>query len=214
MRKIKVNEIYYSIQGESSLSGLPCIFIRLTYCNLRCSYCDSEYAFYEGKDMTINQILSEIKKYHCNLVEVTGGEPLLQSGCIDLLNELIAKKYEVMIETGGSLPVNLVHKNVKKIIDFKCPSSNMEYKNLWEILNHISKNDEIKFVIGDKNDFKWAKNKIKKYNLEDKCNLLFSCVFGKLEYKILVQWLLESNIKARFQLQTHKHIWEEETRGV
>jgi len=214
MRKIKVNEIYYSIQGESSLSGLPCIFIRLTYCNLRCSYCDSEYAFYEGSDMTINQILSEIKKYHSNLVEVTGGEPLLQSGCIDLLNKLIAEEYEVMIETGGSLPVNLVHKNVKKIIDFKCPSSNMEHKNLWKILDYVSKNDEIKFVIGDKTDFEWAKNKIKKYNLEDQCNILFSCVFGKLNYEILVEWLLESNIKARFQLQTHKHIWKKETRGV
>ncbi len=214
MRKIKVNEIYYSIQGESSLSGLPCIFIRLTYCNLRCSYCDSEYAFYEGKDMTINQILSEIKKYHCNLVEVTGGEPLLQSGCIDLLNELIAKKYEVMIETGGSLPVNLVHKNVKKIIDFKCPSSNMENKNLWKILDDVSKNDEIKFVIGDQTDFRWAQNKIKKYEIEDKCNILFSCVFEKLKYETLVKWLLDSNIKARFQLQTHKHIWKEETRGV
>ena len=123
MRKIKVNEIYYSIQGESSLSGLPCIFIRLTYCNLRCSYCDSEYAFYEGEDLTVDKILSQIKQYNCNLVEVTGGEPLLQTECIKLLYKLINKNYEVMLETSGSLPINLVPDNVKKIIDFKCPSS-------------------------------------------------------------------------------------------
>ena len=214
IKKIKVNEIYYSIQGESSLSGLPCIFIRLTYCNLRCSYCDSEYAFYDGSDMSIDEIVKEIKKYNCNLVEVTGGEPLLQSECIDLLNKLINLDYDVMLETSGSLPVNLVHQNVKKIVDFKCPSSKMEHKNLWTILDNISSNDEIKFVIGDKNDFEWAQNKIIEYGLENKCALLFSCVFDKLDYKILVKWLLQSNIKARFQLQTHKHIWEEKTRGV
>ena len=214
MKKIKVNEIYYSIQGESSFSGLPCIFIRLTYCNLRCSYCDSEYAFYEGENLTINEIISEIEQYNCNLVEVTGGEPLLQTECIKLLNKLIDKNYEVMLETSGSLPINLVPESVKKIIDFKCPSSNMENKNLWEILDDVSKNDEIKFVIGNQADFEWAQNKIKKYNIEDKCNILFSCVFGKLKYETLVKWLLDSNIKARFQLQTHKHVWEEKTKGV
>ena len=137
MEKLKINEIYYSIQGESSLSGLPCIFIRLTYCNLRCTYCDSEHAFYEGKDYTVEEILNEIKKYGCNLVEVTGGEPLLQSECIYLLNKLIENKYDVMLETGGSLSIKKVHKDVKKIIDFKCPSSGMEKKNLWTIINDI-----------------------------------------------------------------------------
>ena len=214
MKKIKVNEIYYSIQGESSLSGLPCIFIRLTYCNLRCSYCDSEYAFYDGKDMAIKEILNEIEKYNCNLVEVTGGEPLVQPECINLLDQLIQKKYTVMLETSGSLPVKPVHENVKKIIDFKCPSSKMEHKNLWTILDDVHSDDEIKFVIGDENDFKWSINKIKKYRIESKCNILFSTVFGKLDYKTLVKWILESDVKARFQLQTHKHIWEEETRGV
>ena len=214
MKKIKVNEIYYSIQGESSLSGLPCIFIRLTYCNLRCSYCDSEYAFYDGKDMTIKEILNEIKKYNCNLVEVTGGEPLVQTECINLLDQLIQKKYTVMLETSGSLPVKSVHENVKKIIDFKCPSSKMEHKNLWTILDNVHSHDEIKFVIGDENDFKWSINKIKKYHIDSKCNILFSTVFGKLDYKTLVKWILESDVKARFQLQIHKHIWKEETRGV
>ena len=214
MDKIKVNEIYYSIQGESSLSGLPCIFIRLTYCNLRCSYCDSEYAFYEGDDLTIKEIIKKIKKYNCNLVEVTGGEPLLQSKCIELLNKLVEINYDVMLETGGSLPINLVPKNVKKIIDFKCPSSKMKHKNLWEILKDVSSNDEIKFVIGDRVDFDWAKDKIKKYDIENKCSILFSSVFGKIEYQTIVKWMLESNIKARFQLQVHKHIWEEKTKGV
>ena len=212
--KIKINEIYKSIQGESSYSGLPCIFIRLTYCNLRCSYCDTEYAFYDGNDMSIPEIISKVNSLECNLVEVTGGEPLLQSECITLLNKLIENNYQVMLETGGSLPINLVPESVKKIIDFKCPSSNMENKNLWEILDNVSKNDEDKFVIGNQSDFKWAQNKIKKYKIENKCDILFSCVFGKLKYQTLVKWLLDSNIKARFQLQAHKHIWEEETRGV
>jgi len=214
MQKLKVNEIYYSIQGESSLSGLPCIFIRLTYCNLRCTYCDSEYAFYEGENYTVKQILEKIKKYDCNLVEVTGGEPLLQSECISLLNKLIDEKYDVMLETGGSLPIKEVPRDVKKIIDFKCPSSGMEKKNLWNIINDISNNDEIKFVIGDKMDFKWAENKIKEYDIENKCTILFSSVYDKIEYQKVVEWMLDSKIKARFQLQIHKHIWKEETKGV
>ena len=214
MEKIKVNEIYYSIQGESSLAGLPCIFIRLTYCNLRCTYCDSEYAFYDGTDYTINGILKEIKKYDCNLVEVTGGEPLLQNGCIKLLNKLIDNKYDVMLETGGSLPIKTVNKNVKKIIDFKCPTSGMEKKNLWAIIEDISEKDEVKFVIGNHLDFKWALNKIKEYNLENKCSILFSSVYGKIKYQKVVKWMLDSKIKARFQLQMHKHIWEKETKGV
>tara|TARA_Y100001970_G_C14139135_1_gene806089 strand:+ start:594 stop:1235 length:642 start_codon:yes stop_codon:yes gene_type:complete len=207
MKKIKVNEIYHSIQGESTFSGMPCIFIRLTYCNLRCTYCDSEYAFYDGDDLTINEILDKIEKYSCNLVEVTGGEPLLQKECIALLEKLVEKKYEVMLETSGSLPVDTVPLEVKKIIDFKCPSSNMEEKNLWSIMNNVSKHDEIKFVIGDKNDFQWAYDKIKKYNIENKCTILFSPVYDKIDYKNIVKWMLDSNVKARFQIQTHKHIW-------
>ena len=214
MKKIKVNEIYHSIQGESSLSGLPCIFIRLTYCNLRCSYCDSEHAFYDGQDFTVDEILKKIKKYNCNLVEVTGGEPLLQSECIHLLHELEQHKYNVMLETGGSLPIDKISKNIKKIIDFKCPSSDMEHKNLWTIINDISKNDEIKFVIGDHNDFKWSLDKIKEYKLDEKCQILFSSVFNKIKYQTVVKWILDSGVNARFQLQIHKHIWEEEKRGV
>ena len=131
--KIKINEIYYSIQGESSFVGLPCIFIRLTYCNLRCTYCDSEYTFYDGKDMDIQEILNEIKKYECNLVEVTGGEPLFQKNCIKLLEELVELDYKVLLETSGSLSIKNVPKKVINIIDFKCPSSGMKKKNLWVV---------------------------------------------------------------------------------
>ena len=127
---LKINEIYYSVQGESTHAGRPCVFIRLTYCNLRCTYCDTEYAFYEGKDMEITHIMNEIKQWDCNLVEVTGGEPLFQDKCINLLNELINSNYEVMLETGGSLSISDVPKKVIKIVDFKCPSSAMEKKNL------------------------------------------------------------------------------------
>ena len=157
---IMVNEIYYSIQGESSFNGMPCVFIRLTYCNLRCSYCDTDYAFHEGNDMSIDEIIQEIQKYDCNLIEVTGGEPLMQKESIELMQTLINKNYQVMLETGGSLPVKKVPKEVIKIVDFKCPTSNMEKKNDWSIIQDLNKDDEIKFVIGDKEDYKWAKEKI------------------------------------------------------
>ena len=158
---LKINEIFYSIQGESSYSGMPCIFVRLTYCNLRCSYCDTEYSFYEGKDMSIDAIMKEIEQYDCKLVEVTGGEPLMQEESIDLMHALLNKDYQVMLETGGSLPVNKVPKEVIKIVDFKCPSSKMDKKNDWTILKDLQKYDEIKFVIGDKKDYEWTKNKFK-----------------------------------------------------
>ena len=141
--KLKINEIFYSIQGESSYTGFPCIFIRLTYCNLRCSYCDTEYAFYDGKDIEIKNILNEIEKYPTNLVMVTGGEPLIQEGCIDLMNQLLDKNYDVMLETSGSLSLEKVPENVVKIVDFKCPSSNMMDRNDWTILSDIRETDEI-----------------------------------------------------------------------
>ncbi len=211
---LKINEIYYSIQGESSHSGRPCIFIRLTYCNLRCTYCDTEYAFYEGSNMTIDEILKYIKKWNCNLVEVTGGEPLFQKECINLLNALINKSYEVLLETGGSLPIENVPKNVIKIVDFKCPSSGMEKKNLWSIVKDLQVHDEIKFVIGNKKDFEWSKNIINKYSLNDICTLFFSPVYGKLKPAQLVDWILNDNINVRMQLQMHKSIWPADKKGV
>ena len=211
---LKVNEIYYSIQGESTHVGRPCIFIRLTYCNLRCTYCDTEYAFYEGKDIEIPEIMAKIKQWNCNLVEVTGGEPLFQDECIDLLNELTNQNYEVLLETGGSLSISDVPIEIVRIVDFKCPSSGMEKKNLWSIVNDLQPHDEVKFVIGDREDFEWAKEMLNKYSLNERCAILFSPTFGKIEPSLIVEWILEENLPIRMQLQMHKHIWEPKETGV
>ena len=211
---LKINEIYYSVQGESTHSGCPCIFIRLTYCNLRCSYCDTEYAFYDGKDMEITDIMSEIKRWDCNLVEVTGGEPLFQEECIDLLHELINSNYEVMLETGGSLSISDVPKKVVKIVDFKCPSSGMVKKNLWSIVDDLQAHDEVKFVIGNREDFDWAKDRITEYSLDKICTLLFSPTFGEIDPQQIVEWILAENLPVRMQLQMHKMIWSPEEKGV
>ena len=211
---LKVNEIYFSIQGESSKAGLPCVFVRLTYCNLRCTYCDTEYAFYEGKDYTIEQILTEVKKYQCKLVEVTGGEPLVQEECNELMKILCDDGYDVMLETGGSLPLKNVDSRVKIIMDLKCPSSGMIKKNLYENIDSIKSTDEIKFVIGSREDYEWCKEIIKKYDLTNKCDVLFSVVFGELEPVMLVDWILEDKLKVRFQLQMHKFIWDPAAKGV
>ena len=211
---LKINEIYYSVQGESTHAGRPCVFIRLTYCNLRCTYCDSEYAFYEGKDMEITHIMNEIKQWDCNLVEVTGGEPLFQDKCINLLNELVNSNYEVMLETGGSLSISDVPKEVIKIVDFKCPSSAMEKKNLWSIVEDLQPNDEVKFVIGNREDFDWAKDRITEYALDKICTLLFSPTFEKIDPQLIVEWILVENLPVRMQMQMHKMIWNPEEQGV
>ena len=212
--KLMINEIYHSIQGESSYTGQPCIFIRLTYCNLRCSYCDSEYTFHEGEDMSINDILDRIKNYPCNLIEVTGGEPLFQKNCITLLNTLVERGYTVLLETSGSLSIKNVPNKVINIIDFKCPSSNMEKKNLWDNINYLKNSDEVKFVIGDYNDYKWTKQKINKYDLIKKCTILISPIYKEIEPSKLTEWILKDNLDVRLQIQLHKEIWPDEKRGV
>ena len=212
--ELKVNEIYKSIQGESTFSGLPCIFIRLTFCNLRCSYCDTEYAFHEGTDMQISNIIKKVNELNCNLVEVTGGEPLVQDACIDLLESLISNGNKILIETGGALTIEKIPTQVTIILDIKCPSSDMCDKNLWSNIDLIKKTDEIKFVIGDKKDYEWSKNIIKEYNLLNKCKVLFSPVYNKIESKEMVEWILEDNLNVRFQTQLHKSIWPHDTKGV
>lgn len=211
---LKINEIFYSIQGEGTSAGLPCIFIRLTYCNLRCTYCDTEYAFYDGQDMSIDNILVKIKEYDCNLVEVTGGEPLVQSESLELMTRLCDLGYKVMLETSGSLSIENVDKRVKNILDFKCPTSKMVKKNYYPNTNFIKPNDEVKFVIGNREDYEWTKEIINKYDLTNKCEVLLSTVFGELENIELVEWILEDNLKVRFQTQLHKHIWEPDKKGV
>jgi 7-carboxy-7-deazaguanine synthase len=211
---LKVNEIYFSIQGESSKAGLPCVFVRLTYCNLRCSYCDTEYAFYEGKDCSIDEIIKKVKSFNCNLVEVTGGEPLFQKECYDFLKQLCEEGFEVLLETGGSLPIKEVEKSVKIIMDLKCPSSGMVKKNLYDNLSYLKSSDEIKFVIGTREDYDWTKKIISKFDLNNKCEVLFSVVFGELEPLTLVNWILEDKLNVRFQLQMHKFIWDPAAKGV
>ncbi len=212
--KLKINEIFYSIQGESTYAGLPCIFIRLTYCNLRCTWCDSEYTFKDGQDMSIPKIISTISNYNCNLVQVTGGEPLVQKNCIELLKRLDANDYQILLETGGSLSLDNVPKSVIKIVDFKCPGSGMEKKNLWSILDDIDSKDEIKFVIKDKNDFKWAESKVKEFDLDKTNQVIFSPVFDVLKYETLAEWIKSSKLNIRMQIQLHKHIWSPELTGV
>ena len=211
---MKICEIFYSIQGESSFVGFPCAFIRLATCDLRCSYCDTEYAFYEGTDLTTEEILSEIKKYNCNLVEVTGGEPLLQKEAFPLLKILCDLDYQVMLETGGSLLIKEVDQRVKVIMDLKCPSSKMADKNLYENIYYLKRNDEVKFVIGNLEDYDWSKNIINQYQLTEKCTVLFSNVFSELEPVQLAEWILNDNLKVRFQIQMHKYIWSPTKRGV
>lgn len=209
-----VNEIFHSIQGESSHMGRPCVFVRLTYCNLRCSYCDTEYAFYEGKEMTIDGIMGVVRSYGCNLVEVTGGEPLWQENVHPLMKRLCDEGYEVLLETGGSLNIAPVDSRVKRIVDFKCPSSKMMKKNLWENVHYLNQSDEVKFVVGNREDYEWAKTMIEQHQICKRCPVLMSVVFGELEPLQLAEWILEDRLDVRFQLQMHKYIWNPETRGV
>ena len=211
---LKVNEIYFSIQGESTKAGLPCVFVRLTYCNLRCVYCDTEYAFYAGEDYTIDSVISEIKKYNCNLVELTGGEPLVQTQSLDLMKKLCDEGYEVMLETGGSLSIKDVDPRVMIIMDLKCPSSGMMQKNFYENINYLKPTDELKFVIGSREDYDWMKDIMKKYKLGKKFTILVSVVFDQLEAVTLVDWILEDKLNVRFQLQMHKFIWDPAAKGV
>ncbi len=212
---LTINEIFFSIQGESTNAGLPCVFVRLTYCNLRCVYCDTEYAFYEGKDMNVEDIISEVDKYNCKLVEVTGGEPLVQENVHELMIKLCDKGFTVMIETGGSLPIENIDKRVKVIMDLKTPYSKMEFKNRYENIEHLKPIDEVKFVVGSREDYEWTKGIIAKYDLTSKvAQVLISPVFSEVENIDLANWILQDNLNVRFQLQMHKYIWHPETRGV
>jgi len=209
-----INEIFHSIQGESSFSGLPCVFVRLTYCNIRCSYCDTEYAFYEGNEMSVDDILQKVRSYDCKLVEITGGEPLFQPNVHELMKRLCDEEYDVLIETGGSLDVSAVDRRVKKIVDFKCPSSGMMKKNLWKNVDFLQKSDEVKFVIGTREDYDWSKKMMHDFAIEKKCSVLMSVVFGELEPVRLVEWILQDKLGVRFQLQAHKYIWHPAMKGV
>ncbi len=200
---INISEIFYSIQGESTYLGLPCVFIRLAGCNLRCSYCDTTYAYERGKDYEINDIICKIKQYNCKLVEITGGEPLLQNEVFLLIDRLVERKFKVLVETNGTVDISKVNDKAVIVMDIKCPSSGESSKVFWNNVFKIKESDEIKFVIGDKRDYNWARKVINEYKLENK-TILFSPVFGKLSIKELYSWVLESNIYVRLQPQLHK----------
>ena len=213
--RLRVNEIFFSIQGESTWAGCPCVFVRLTGCNLRCQWCDTEYAFYEGRHFSVEQIADRVQDYQCNLVEVTGGEPLLQKGVHALFGLLLDRGFTVLVETSGERDLSLVDPRVVKIADLKCPSSGECSRNRLTNIEYLSPRDEIKFVIGNRLDFDWARETIRCYQLTQRVKaVLMSPVFGALSPADLANWILEERLAVRMQLQLHKHIWSPDTRGV
>ena len=211
---MRVTEIFHSIQGESSYAGQPCVFVRLTGCPLRCSWCDSEYTFSGGTDMTIEDVLAKVRSYGCHLVEGTGGEPLHQPETLLLVEALCSEGCEVLIETSGAIDISPVDKRAHVILDVKCPGSGMTERVNWENLRHVTGKDEVKFVIKDRADYDWACSILKKYDLENRCTVLFGPVFGELEPRQLAEWILADRLPVRFQLQLHKYVWDPDMRGV
>jgi len=212
---LTINEIFYSIQGESTRAGRPCVFVRLTACDLRCSWCDTPYAFHEGTKRTVEDVVEEVERYDCALVEVTGGEPLLQDDVYPLMDELLARGHTVMLETGGHRPIDRVPSGVVKILDVKCPASGEAGRNHWENLRALSPHDEVKFVIADRTDYEFARNCLERHGLVSRTTaVLFSPVHGVLDPRVLSEWVLADHLPVRVQLQLHKYIWSPETRGV
>jgi 7-carboxy-7-deazaguanine synthase len=213
--RLRINEIFFSIQGESTWAGCPCVFVRLTGCNLRCRWCDTEYAFYEGRHFTVEQIVERVRGYGCNLIEVTGGEPLLQKGVHALFELLLDSGCTVLVETSGERDLSVVNPRVIKIMDLKCPSSGECARNRWSNLRYLSSRDEIKFVIGDRSDFEWAREIVRQHRLPQRLKaVLMSPVFGILPPADLANWILSEQLPVRMQLQMHKHIWPPDMRGV
>lgn len=205
---LKINEIFYSIQGETGFSGLPTVFIRLTGCPLRCGYCDTEYAFYEGNKISIEDILRKTANYRTRYVTVTGGEPLAQKGCVDLLRLLCDEGYQVSLETSGAIDLADVDSRVCKIVDIKTPGSGEEARNRWGNLKYITGTDQIKFVICDRKDYDWAREKMNEHKLKDRCNeILFSPSHDQLDAGQLADWVLEDHLPVRLQIQLHKYLW-------
>jgi 7-carboxy-7-deazaguanine synthase len=213
--RLHINEIFYSIQGESTHAGRPCVFVRLTGCNLRCTWCDTEYAFFDGRRMPLAEVADIVRAYRCDLVEVTGGEPLLQEGVYPLMDALLESGHTVMVETSGASDVARLDPRIVKIMDLKCPASGECQRNLWSNLDHLTTRDEIKFVVADRADYEWARDTIVARALAPRVNaLLLSPVFGQLEPAALAAWILEDRLPARMQLQMHKQIWPNISRGV
>jgi 7-carboxy-7-deazaguanine synthase len=212
---LTISEIYLSVQGESTHVGRPCVFVRLTACNLRCSWCDTPYAFTGGRKMSIEEVLADVARHECRLVEITGGEPLLQTEVYSLMERLVAGGYEVLLETGGHVPIDDVPDEVVAIVDVKCPASGEAGHMHWANLDQISPADEVKFVIQDRSDFDYAADVVARYRLAERARaVLFSPVHGVLPPDQLARWILEARVPARLQIQAHKYIWSPEARGV
>jgi 7-carboxy-7-deazaguanine synthase len=212
---LTINEIFHSIQGESTHAGRPCVFVRLTACDLRCSWCDTPYAFHEGQKMSVEDIIARVKSYGCEVVEVTGGEPLLQKDVYPLMRRLLDDGFTVMLETGGHRSIAEVPAEVVRVMDVKCPGSGESHRNDWTNMDHLTTRDEVKFVIRDRDDYEFARQVIEKHDLIGRvAAVLLSPVHGELDPKLLAAWILEDRLKVRMQLQLHKYIWDPTTRGV
>jgi 7-carboxy-7-deazaguanine synthase len=212
---LTINEIFHSIQGESTHTGRPCVFVRLTACDLRCSWCDTPYAFTEGSKMSIDAVMSQVEQYGCDLVEITGGEPLLQRDVYPLMRQLLDSGRTVMVETGGHHSIKDVPSEVIRIVDVKCPGSGESDRNHWENLALLSARDEVKFVLKDRTDYEYARDIVRRHDLASRtAAVLFSPVHDVLPSKELAAWILEDRLPVRLQLQAHKFIWSPETRGV
>jgi len=205
--RLKITEIFYSLQGEAKNVGLPTVFIRLTGCPLRCDYCDTAYAFSGGEWIDINAIVEKVQQFSTSHITVTGGEPLAQKDCTLLLTTLCDKGYEVSLETSGAILVDNVDVRVEKVLDVKTPASKEEAKNKFENFSHLGKQDQIKFVICDQQDYQWSKALIEQYSLNKKCEILFSPAHDQLAAVTLANWVLEDQLDVRFQIQLHKYLW-------
>lgn len=212
---LRINEIFFSIQGEGSRSGEPCVFVRLTGCGLRCTYCDTEYAFYEGTDMSVDEVFMQVREYGCNLVELTGGEPLEQDASFVFMRMLCNEGYDVMVETGGHISIKNVDTRVKRIMDLKTPSSGMSKRNEYENIKYLTRHDEVKFVIGSREDYVWMKEKMQLFDLHAITgSILVSAVHNVLPMDDLAGWILEDRLQVKMQTQLHKLIWPTIERGV
>lgn len=211
---MRITEIFHSIQGESSYAGQPCVFVRLSGCPLRCTWCDTDYAFYGGQETSIDDILLKVESYGCRLVEVTGGEPLAQPESLPLMTRLCDAGYTVLLETSGAIDMATVDPRVHVILDVKCPGSGMTDRMHWPNLSQLSAKDEAKFVLADRADYDWAREVLVEHDLAGRCSVHFSPVFGSLDLRQLAEWILADRLPVRFQLQMHKYIWAPDMRGV
>jgi 7-carboxy-7-deazaguanine synthase len=211
---MRVTEIFHSIQGESSYVGQPCVFVRLTGCPLRCTWCDTEYAFYGGKEQSLEEILSHVTAYRCELVEVTGGEPLAQPDAVPLISALCERGHRVLVETSGAIDIAPIDTRAHVILDVKCPGSGMAGRMYWPNLDRLTMKDEAKFVLVDRTDYEWARDILAQHALSGRCTVLMSPVFGVLDPRQLAEWVLADRLQVRVQMQLHKLIWTPDMRGV